>query len=138
MSIVTLSIKDIPYPLVADTAFHSINKEAAYHRIRNQLRISTNIHIQQNFDAMQYSLYKILIMTKKMESVWATVFEYENQPLFVVRNLAFTNTTLVYRRVLVVHVDACIIPYSMRIWDPVYNSLLHEEFYPSPSETTVQ
>lgn len=74
-----------------------------------------------------------------MGRVWATVFEYENQPLYVVRNLAFTNTTLPYRRVLVVKFDGSSIPYSMmRIWDPVRSSLMHEEFYPSPSETTVQ
>jgi hypothetical protein len=138
MSVTTLSIKDIPYPLVPNTAFHPINTEAAFHRIRNQLRTSTNIYIQQSFEVILLNLYKLLIAGKKMQTVWATVFEYEDQPLYIVRNLAHTNTTLPYRRVLVVRWYDFNIPYPMRTWDRVHNSLTHEEFYPSPLTTTWQ
>ena len=136
--VVVLSIKDIPYPIVPDTAFHPINTEAAFNRIRNQLRTSTNIYIQQSFEVILLNLYKLLIVAKKMQTVWATVFEYEDQPLYIVRNLAHTNTTLPYRRVLVVRCYDFNIPYPMRTWDRVSSSLSHGEFYPSPSETMSQ
>ena len=137
MSIVTLSIKDILYPLVPNTAFHPINTEAALHRIRADFfnKVSDAVH--------QYPITMDLILTTvfnspKAKSVWAVAFEYSNQPLYVVRNLAHTNTTLPYRRVLVVKLDAFLMTYPMRIWDQVRSSLMRGEFYPSLSEMMSQ
>ena len=143
MSVTTLSIKDIPYSLVPNTAFHPINIDAAIRRIRSDY-----------FDKVQWVFLEQpvtmdLILTTILESpraqaTWATVFEYRNRPFYMIRNLAHTNTTLPYRRVLVVKLDplvrqdAFIIPYPMRTWDQVHSSLSHEEFCPSPSETMSQ
>jgi len=137
MSITTLSIKDVPYPLVPNTAFHPINTEAALQRIRADF-------FNKVYDTVyQYEVTMDLILTTvlnspKAKSVWAIAFEYYNQPLYIVRNLAHTNTTLPYRRVLVVKLDAFLVTYPMRIWDQVRSSLMRGEFYPLPSTTTWQ
>ena len=137
MSVTTLSIKDIPYSLVPNTAFHPINIDAAIRRIRSDY-----------FDKVQWVFLEQpvtmdLILTTILESpraqaTWATVFEYRNRPFYMIRNLAHTNTTLPYRRVLVVKLDAFVIPYPMRTWDRVHSSLMREEFYPLPSMTMSQ
>jgi hypothetical protein len=143
MSVTTLSIKDIPYPLVPNTAFHPINIEAALNRIRYDFETKVRDTISLYPATMDMVLATIL-ESSRAQATWAIVFEYRNQPFYVVRNLAHTNTTLPYRRVLVVKLDplvrqdAFIVPYPMRIWDQVHNSLMHEEFYPSPSTTTWQ
>jgi len=137
MSVTTLSIKDIPYSLVPNTAFHPINIDAAIRRIRSDY-----------FDKVQWVFLEQpvtmdLILTTILESpraqaTWATVFEYRNRPFYMIRNLAHTNTTLPYRRVLVVKLDSLTFKYPTRTWDQVRSSLTHEEFYPSPLTTTWQ
>ena len=143
MSAVTLSIKDIPYSLVPNTAFHPINTKAAIERIRSDYLDKVQLAFPDQPVTMELILMTILESTRA-HATWATVFEYRGTPFYVVRNLAHTNTTLPYRRVLVVKLDplvrqdAFIIPYPMRTWDRVSSSLTHEEFYPSPSETMSQ
>jgi len=143
MSVITLSIKDIPYPLVPDTAFHPINTNAAIERIRNDYLNKVQLVFPHQPVTMDLILMKILD-SPRAQATWATVFEYRDEPFYVVRNLAHTNTTLPYRRVLVVKLDslvrhdAFIIPYPMRTWDQVRSSLMHEEFYPLPSMTMLQ
>ena len=143
MSVITLSIKDIPYPLVPNTAFHPINTKAAIERIRNDYLNKVQLVFPHQPVTMDLILMKILD-SPRAQATWATVFEYCDEPFYVVRNLAHTNTTLPYRRVLVVKLDplvrqdAFVIPYPMRTWDQVRSSLMHEEFYPSPSTTMLQ
>ena len=137
MSAITLSIKDIPYPIVPDTAFHPINTKAAIERMRSDYLNKVQLVFPHQPVTMDLILMTILD-SPRAHATWATVFEYRGFPFYVVRNLAHTNTTLPYRRVLVVKLDAFIIPYPMRTWDRVSSSLSHEEFYPSPSETMSQ
>jgi hypothetical protein len=140
MSVITLSIKDIPYPLVPNTAFHPINTKAAIERIRSDYLNKVQLVFPHQPVTMDLILMKILD-SPRAQATWATVFEYRDEPFYVVRNLAHTNTTLPYRRVLVVkldplvHQDAFIVPYPMRTWDQVRSSLMREEFYPLPSMT---
>ena len=143
MSVTTLSIKDIYYPIMPDTAFHPINIKAALNRIRYDFETKVRDTIPLYPATMDMVLATIL-ESSRAQATWATVFEYRNQPFYVVRNLAHTNTTLPYRRVLVVKFDplvrqdAFIIPYPMRTWDQVRSNLTHEEFYPLTSMTTWQ
>jgi len=137
MSVTTLSIKDIPYSLVPNTAFHPINIDAAIRRIRSDYFDKVQLVCPQQPVTMDLILMTIL-MSPRAHATWATVFEYRGIPFYVVRNLAHTNTTLPYRRVLVVKLDAFIIPYPVRTWDQVHNTLSNEEFYPSPSVTMWQ
>jgi hypothetical protein len=137
MSITTLSIKDVPYPLVPNTAFHPINTEAALQRIRADFFNKVYDTVYQYEVTMDIILTTVL-NSPKAKSVWAIAFEYHNHPLYIVRNLAHTNTTLPYRRVLVVKLDAFLMTYPTRIWDQVRSSLMRGEFYPSPSMTTWQ
>ena len=137
MSVTTLSIKDVYYPIMPDTAFHPINIGAALNRIRYdfELKVRNTIPL---YPATMDMIMATVLGSKRAQSTWATVFEYRGAPFYVVRNLAHTNTTLPYRRVLVVKLDAFIVPYPTRTWDRVHSSLTHEEFYPSPSMTTLQ
>ena len=143
MSAITLSIKDIPYPIVPDTAFHPINTKAAIERMRSDYLNKVQLVFPHQPVTMDLILMTILD-SPRAHATWATVFEYRGFPFYVVRNLAHTNTTLPYRRVLVVKLDPLvrqdtfIIPYPMRTWDRVHSSLSHEEFYPSPSEMMSQ
>ena len=143
MSVTILSIKDIPYPLVPNTAFHPINTNAAVKRICSDYFDKLESVFPQQPVTMELILMTIL-ESPRAHATWATVFEYHGTPFYVVRNLAHTNTTLPYRRVLVVKLDplvrqdAFIIPYPVRTWDRVHSSLTHEEFYPSPSTTMLQ
>jgi len=137
MSVTTLSIKDIYYPIVPNTAFHPINTKAAIERIRSDYFDKVQLVCPQQPVTMDLILMTIL-MSPRAHATWATVFEYRGIPFYVVRNLAHTNTTLPYRRVLVVKLDAFIIPYPVRTWDQVHNTLSNEEFYPSPSVTMWQ
>jgi len=137
MSIITLSIHDIPYPIVADTAFHPINAKSAIERIRTSYYNKVQSVFPQHPVTMDLILTMIL-ESSRARSTWATVFECGGNPFYTVRNLAHTNTTLPYRRVLVVKLDPLIIPYPMRTWDRVHNSLMTEEFYPLLSTMNAQ
>jgi hypothetical protein len=146
MSVTTLSIKDVYYPIVPDTAFHPINTMAAIKRIRSDYFDKIQSLFPQQPVTMELILMKILD-SPRAQATWATVFEYRDEPFYVVRNLAHTNTTLPYRRILVVKLDllvrqdplvrqdAFVTPYPMRTWDQVRSSLMHEEFYPLTSMT---
>jgi len=137
MSVIILSIKDIPYPLLPNTAFHPINIDAALNRIRYDFeeKVLNTIPL---YPATMDMIMATVLASKRAQAVWAIAFEYRGNPFYVVRNLAHTNTTLPYRRVLVVKLDGFIIPYPMRTWDRVHNNLTHEESYPSLSVTMWQ
>ena len=137
MSVIILSIKDIPYPIIPDTAFHPINMTTAINRIRYDFEQKIRNMIPTHPATMDLILGMIL-ESKRAQATWATIFEYHGQPFYVVRNLAHTNTTLPYRRVLVVKLEAFIVPYPMRTWDQLRSNLMNEEFYPSPLETMSQ
>jgi hypothetical protein len=131
MTTVVHSIKDIPYPLVVDNAFHPVNLNAATKRIGLDF-VQKMCASLPNYPVTMDLILNIVLRSKRAQSVWATVFEHHGEPFYVIQNLAFTNTTLPYRRVLVVKLDAFIISYPMRIWDQVRSNLMHEEYVPSP------
>lgn len=99
-----LSIRDISYEIVPNTAFHPLLLEGAIPRIRanvQQISEFDSPYFQENLD---HHLGKIL-KNPKLKHVWALILEYRQEPIYVVRNLAHTNTTLLYRRVLVVNLN---------------------------------
>jgi hypothetical protein len=93
-----LSIRDIPYQIVPNTAFHPLLLEGAISRIRKEFQLP---NVQQELD----QILEIIFKNPKLKHVWALIFEYRQEPIYVVRNLLHTNTTLLYRRVLVVNLD---------------------------------
>jgi len=126
MSIVTLSIKDIPYVIQPDTAFHPVNTEAAIQRIKDDF-YRKSVKSMDRYPVTMDILLNAVLQSRKARSVWAIVFEYRGTPFYTVRNLAHTNTTLVYRRILVVKLDAFLITYPMRTWTEVNSSLMSED-----------
>ena len=106
MSITTeiRSIRDISYEFIPSTAFHPAFLEGAKPRILKEFR--------QSLPMISYSLTQNLVAilvhileSPKLSHVWGASLEYRNMPLFTIRNLLHTNTTLPYRRVLVVNLD---------------------------------
>ena len=93
-----LSVRDIDYPLESDIAFHSFMKIAAIRRITQRLH-------KPYTELVQHALEQ-----PAASRVWATVFEYNNEPALVIRNLAFTRVRQAYRRVLRVRMDGLIPP----------------------------
>jgi len=93
-----LSIRDIPYAIVPNTAFHPLLLEGAIHRICKDVQLPD---FQQELDEVLETILK----NPKLKHVWALILEFRQEPVYVVRNLAHTNTTLLYRRVLVVNLD---------------------------------
>lgn len=91
-----LSVRDIDYPLESDIAFHSFMKIAAIRRITRRLH-------KPYTELVQYALEQ-----PAASRVWATVFEYNNEPALVIRNLAFTRVRQAYRRVLRVRMDGLV------------------------------
>lgn len=98
------SIRDISYELIPSTSFHPAFLESAKPRILNEFR--------QSLPPISYGLTQTLVSilihileSPKLSHVWAASMEYRNMPLFTFRNLLHTNTTLPYRRVLVVNLD---------------------------------
>ena len=99
-----LSIRDIPYEIVPNTAFHPLLLEGAISRIRTNFQQISEFTSQNFQEKLDLYLSKIL-KNPKLSHVWALIFEFRQEPIYVVRNLAHTNTTLLYRRVLVVNLD---------------------------------
>ena len=106
MSITTeiRSIRDISYEFIPSTAFHPAFLESAKPRIVQQFRQSLPLISYGLTQNLVYVLIHIL-ESPKLSHVWAASLEYRNMPLFTLRNLLHTNTTLPYRRVLVVNLD---------------------------------
>ena len=133
----TLSVRDIPYYMAPNTSYHPVNVNSAIRRI-------TEDFFTKARDAMKVYpvtlelLLSTVLSSNKAKSVWAIVFEYRGQPFYIVRNLAHTNTTLPYRRVLVVKLDAFVISNPVRTWSRVYSNLMTAESYPSISTMNAQ
>ena len=88
-----VSLKAIDYEVPANTTFHTAMFIAARDRIlREQKGRLANIlfHIFNNPAA---------------RTVWAIVLQQNNDPLYVIRNIAYTGTSLPYRRILLVKCD---------------------------------
>ena len=93
-----LSIRDIPYTIVPNTAFHPFLVEGAIPRICKDFQLP---NFQEHLD----QILETILKNPKLRQVWALILEFRQEPVYVVRNLLHTNTTLLYRRVLVVNLD---------------------------------
>ena len=81
-------MRDIPYDIRPDTAYHPAFADGAIARIRTQ-----STYGERMSEALSYVV---------AEKVWAVIIEEEGIPLYIAQNLAFTQTSLPYRRVLCV------------------------------------
>jgi hypothetical protein len=84
------SVRDIPYVINADTAYHPAFIVGAIERVRKQLPSKAGARLSE---ALEYCV---------SETVWAVVVEDNGKPLYVAKNLALAKTSLPYRRVLCV------------------------------------
>lgn len=135
MSIVSLSSNDIFYPLTPNTSFHPSNMEAASKRIEIDFRY----HLRYTSDTFQNKVCKILlevIKSKKAANAWTIIFEFRQQPFYVVRNLSFKNRSLSAKNVLMVILDRFLYPPNdaafseLRTLNQVDSSQLNEECDP--------
>ena len=99
-----LSIRDISYEIIPNTAFHPILLEGAIPRIRADFQMISKFTSPNFQEKLDHCLATIL-KNPKLAHVWALIIEFRQEPIYVVRNLAHTNTTLLYRRVLLVNLD---------------------------------
>lgn len=107
-----LSIRDIPYEIVPNTAFHPLLLEGAMSRICKDFQTISDFASPNFQEMLDYHLPKIL-KNPKLRHVWALILEFRQEPVYVVRNLLHTNTTLLYRRVLVVNLDDYLLNQTM-------------------------
>jgi len=84
------SVRDIPYVINADTAYHPAFIEGAIERIRKNTPGKAGPRLSE---ALEYCV---------SETVWAVVVEDNGKPLYVAKNLGLSKTSLPYRRVLCV------------------------------------
>lgn len=97
-----VSIKALDYELVSNACFHPSLYTAACARISEQFAKTHAAHPSVK------KLTKILehtLANPACKKVWAIVIEEEGNPLYVIRNLKYTGTTLAFRRVFRVKVD---------------------------------
>jgi len=135
MSIVSLSANDIFYPLTPNTSFHPSNLDAAAKRIEQDFRYQ----LRYTSDTFQNKVCKILlevIKSKKAANTWTIIFEFRQQPFYVVRNLSFKNRSLGVKNVLLVILDRFLYPPNdaafseLRTLNQVDNNQLNEECDP--------
>ena len=88
-----LSVRDIDYPLKADYVFHPAFLNASIRRISAM------------DDEVTREIVAAGMLHPSAKKVWAVVFESNNEPVLVVKNLAFTKVKLPYRRVLRIQTD---------------------------------
>jgi len=103
------SIRDISYEFRPNTSFHPLLLDSAKLRIRKEFQQTLPLiseHLKHELDTILNSVLE----SPKLRQVWAAVLQYCGMPLMTIRNLAHTNTTLPYRRVLVVNLDVYLFP----------------------------
>jgi hypothetical protein len=119
------SIRDIPYEFLPTTSFHPAFLEGARPRILNEFRKMLPL-ISVSMKQTLESILSNVLDSPKLRHVWAATLEYRGMPLFTIRNLLHTNTTLPYRRVLVVNLDVYLYPAAYLLassaWDTYINA----------------
>ncbi len=90
-----ISIRDINYELPVNNVYHSalLNRHSRFRIMK---------HFQQNIQDIDPLFITNALLSPAAMGAWAVVIEYKNEPLYVVRNLAHTNTSLLFRRILLV------------------------------------
>ena len=85
-----LSIRDIDYELTPNACYHSMFRQAATERILKQCRGGPVLQGRIRNAMEQF----------RAKTVWAVVIEENNEPVYVIQNLAYTNVAPAFRRVL--------------------------------------
>jgi hypothetical protein len=88
-------VRALDYELPVDTAFHPALLSAAQSRICASLEKRRLAAIVKS--ALEHPAAK---------RVWAIVIEEANNPVYIIRNLAYTGTKLAFRRVLLVKCES--------------------------------
>lgn len=121
-----VSIQDIPYVLNPSSSYHPAFLKGAQSRLRTWTGANP---IYQA--ALLHAFSRVAART-----AWAILFEFDGQPLLVLRNLANLQTSLTFRRILRVNLGAISLPSQPNsvtdISDPIQNTLMTEESDPSP------
>lgn len=87
------SVIDVDYNIVPDAAFHPMFYETAKSRILKDV----DSYLAENLDR--------IMDLPSVQNVWAVLLERNQQPLYVIRNLAHTDVAPAFRRVLRVDMD---------------------------------
>lgn len=119
-----VSIQDINYEFQTPNCYHPAFLKGTQNRLFRWA--GTNATYKA---AILYALSRHATRT-----VWAIVFEMDNQPLMVLKNLACPPTSLTFRRILRVNLAQL----TNDILAPIQNTLMTVESDPSPSTTTGQ
>ena len=90
-------IKSLNYEFVTDikTHTHNVNTHEFIH----------NAFLKKYDDPHLHEILTHVLQNKACKHAWAIVLEQDNEPLFVIRNAAFTDKQLAFRRVLLVKCD---------------------------------
>jgi hypothetical protein len=82
------SVRDVDYPIVANTAYHPAFLKIASRRI------------SQSVPCYLTELVAKALENRAARTVYAVVFEANGQPIYVVQNLAKTHITTAFQRIL--------------------------------------
>lgn len=93
MSVQMLSYTDLPYPIQTDAVYHSALRGAATARLSNQLSGTIGSALRQT------------MADPASAQAWAIVFEYEEQPMYVLQNMKYTLQDQGQRRILRVYLE---------------------------------
>ncbi len=90
-------IQSLNYEIVADIKTHT-----------NKVHMQEFIHnafLTKYDDSVLHEILTQVLRNRACQHVWAIVLEQDNLPAFVIRNAAFTDRKLAFRRVLLVKCD---------------------------------
>jgi len=86
------SVRDVDYPIVANTAYHPAFLKIASRRI------------SQSVPSYLTEQVSTALENRAAKTVYAVVFEMNGQPIYVVQNLAKSHITRAFQRILRVSV----------------------------------
>ena len=92
-------VQDVDYVITPDASFHSLFYKSGTSRIVKESDPELVPYLEKVFEL------------PSAQSVWTILLEYKNQPVYVIRNLAHSDVTPNFRRVLRV---------NMNIMDDIY------------------
>jgi hypothetical protein len=88
-----VSVKDIDYPIEVNAAYHPALLKGATERIVRSME-----------DTKWSEILRNTLMDPATMKVWGVVIEEDSKPKYALQNLAFTKTSLPFRRVLRVNI----------------------------------
>jgi hypothetical protein len=90
-----LSVRDIDYEITPDTSFHPVCRNTALQRIG----AAVSSRIPYTYDVLKDTLERALA-----RNVWGVVLEQNHRPLYVIQNLANSNISRNFQRVVRIQV----------------------------------